>query len=90
MLAEESGLNQIYNVGCGLEYSLNDLIKLLKENIILHRPKFNFEVNYGPERKGDVISSRASIKKIKKNLNYSIQTGLEEGIKNLVNKYINE
>ena len=88
ILTSKEALNQNYNVGCGREYSLNELVLHLKKNISILKPNLNLKVHYGPERKGDVKSSQAAIEKIRKNLKYSVQTKFEDGIKNLVNHSI--
>lgn len=89
MLANNNALNQNYNVGCGGEYTLNELIYHLKKNISILRPDLKLKVEYGPERKGDVKSSKACIEKIKKNLNYFVKVGFEDGIKDLIIHSIN-
>lgn len=72
---DEQALNQIYNVACGEQTSLNEMINLLKEisqkEII---PK------YGPERPGDVKHSKASIEKISKYLHYEPEVKFEKGL----------
>jgi len=71
----EDALNQIYNVACGDQMSLNDMMGLLK-NI----SGKNLEPVYGPERPGDVKHSKADISKIEKLLGYSPQVRFKEGL----------
>jgi UDP-N-acetylglucosamine/UDP-N-acetylgalactosamine 4-epimerase len=75
-------LNTAFNVACGENASLNDLIRLLKENLAKFQPDvMNVEIVYGPERPGDVRHSLASIEKAQRLLNYqplfSFEAGLE-------------
>jgi nucleoside-diphosphate-sugar epimerase len=50
---------QSYNVGSGKSYTINDIAKKFKSDII-----------YLPKRKGEIIKSSANIEKIKKDLNW--------------------
>ncbi|MEK6153521.1 SDR family oxidoreductase [Flavobacteriaceae bacterium 3-367] len=79
-------VNQVYNVAYGERTSLNELAELLKkylsefDSVIADIP-----VTYGPNRKGDVPHSLASIAKAEELLEYhpefDINTGLKEATK---------
>ena len=68
--------HQIMNVACGDQVTLNEMVNLLRQV-----SGNNISANYGPERIGDVLHSKASIEKIKQLLDYephfSFQLGLE-------------
>ena len=69
-----SGLNQVYNVACGAQISLNSLVEEIKNNI-----KKNISVKYYKEREGDVKHSFADITKIKR-IGYSVKTEFIDGL----------
>jgi len=71
----KEALNQIYNVACGDQMSLNDMIGLLRDLSGKH-----LEPVYGPERPGDVKHSKADISKIEELLGYSPQVRFKEGL----------
>lgn len=69
-------LNQIYNVACGDQTTLNDMVANLRE--ITKKEIFP---QYGPERIGDVKHSKADIKKIQQLLSYQPKVDFNEGLK---------
>jgi UDP-N-acetylglucosamine 4-epimerase len=69
-------LNKIYNVACGDQVSLNEMIEMLNE--ISGK---SIKANYGPERPGDVKHSMADISKIESFLGYTPQVKFKEGLK---------
>lgn len=74
-------LNTAFNVACGENASLNDLIRLLKENLSRFQPDvMQVEIIYGPERPGDVRHSLASIEKAQRLLNYQPRYDFEAGL----------
>ncbi|MFA6275980.1 MAG: SDR family oxidoreductase [Pedobacter sp.] len=75
MLVDDLGKHEVFNMACGDQISLNEMVDLLKEISGKH-----IEANYGPERKGDVKHSKASIDKITKTLNYSPKVKFKEGL----------
>lgn len=82
----KEALNQVYNVAYGERTDLNELSHLLKEYLAEFDPEIkNVPIKYGPERKGDVPHSLASVDKAKKLLGYNpqfdIKTGLKEAVK---------
>jgi len=76
----EDSLNQIYNTACSNRISLNEMLRELSR---LTGNKIH--VTYGPERKGDVKHSEASIEKAQRLLGYKpiyeFREGLVETIK---------
>lgn len=82
MLAPNLGKHEVFNVACGDQISLNEMIEMLKE--ISGK---DLMANYGPERKGDVKHSKASIDKIVKILTYHPEVKFTEGLKLVYNYY---
>lgn len=86
----QEALNTVYNVAYGERTSLNELIELLKQYLNPYDSKItNIEVNFGPERLGDVPHSLASIDKARKNLGYSPQYDIKSGLKSAMDWYWN-
>jgi UDP-N-acetylglucosamine 4-epimerase len=75
-------LNQVYNVACGDQVSLNEMINMLQE---ITGKTINAE--YGPERPGDVKHSKADISKIETLLGYTPQVRFKEGLKKVYSWY---
>ena len=81
-------VNTVYNTAYGDRTTLKQLVKLLKENLVQFDHKIaQVEVIHGPNRAGDIPHSLASIEKAKKNLGYSPQYSIEQGIKEAVSWY---
>ncbi|MFA7686582.1 MAG: SDR family oxidoreductase [Moheibacter sp.] len=84
----ESALNQVYNVAYGERTTLNDLVRLLKRELTEFDGKIKeVEVVYGPNRKGDVPHSLASIDKARTLLGYSPEFSMEKGLQEAVKWY---
>jgi UDP-N-acetylglucosamine 4-epimerase len=67
--------NQVFNVGCGGNYTILYLFNLIKHNLDV-----NIEPEYGNDRRGDIPHSLANISKIEEILGYSPRVSFEEGI----------
>jgi len=78
-------LNQVYNVACGDQVTLNQVVQYLQK--ITGK---NIQANHGIERKGDVKNSRAEISKIEKLLGYKKQVDFYEGLNSVYNWYCNQ
>jgi UDP-N-acetylglucosamine/UDP-N-acetylgalactosamine 4-epimerase len=72
----KEAVNQVYNIACGEQTSLNELFTELK-NIA----GSDLAPIYGPERKGDVKHSLADISKAKNLLGYHPTITIKEGLK---------
>lgn len=72
----KEAVNQVYNIACGEQTSLNELFDSLK-NIA----GSDLVPIYGPERKGDVKHSLADISKAWQLLAYKPVTTIKEGLK---------
>jgi nucleoside-diphosphate-sugar epimerase len=73
---------EAFNIGCGTQTSLNQLIEKLK--IILGSP---IKPIYEPARIGDVRHSVADISKASKMLGYSPAVSLETGLQRVLEWY---
>ncbi|MCB0373679.1 MAG: LPS biosynthesis protein WbpP, partial [Muricauda sp.] len=76
------------NVAFGERTDLNELVSLLKEYLGEFDSEIkNIEITYGPNRKGDVPHSLASIEKAKKLLGYDPKYDMRSGLKEAVDWY---
>lgn len=81
-------VNSVYNTAFGERTTLNDLINYLKENLSEYDPGISkIEIKYGPNRKGDIPHSLASIDKAKEFLGYNPQYSLKDGLKQAISWY---
>ncbi len=81
-------LNNVYNTAYGERTTLNELTSLLKEYLSEYDEKIaSVEVKFGPERKGDVPHSLASIDKAKALLQYQPKYDMKLGLKEAVKWY---
>jgi len=81
---KEGSLNQIYNTACSERISLNQMILEMSS---LTGTEVN--VFYGPERKGDVKHSEASIEKARTLLGYSPRYSFKKGLIETIKWYEN-
>ncbi len=80
-----SAVNTVYNTAVGDRTTLNELVHYLKKFLSEKDEAIaNVEIQYGPNRKGDIPHSLASIEKARRLLNYepthNIKTGLQEAV----------
>jgi UDP-N-acetylglucosamine 4-epimerase len=74
-------LNTVYNVACGNQTSLNELVVYLKNCLTSYDPGVaEIEAIYGPNRVGDVLQSLAGIRKAEKRLGYHPQYDVQQGL----------
>ncbi len=69
-------LNQVYNIACGEQTTLNELYEILKAEA-----GSDLQPVHGPERAGDVRHSLADISKAKRLLGYKVNVTVKEGLK---------
>ena len=81
----KEALNQIYNIACGDRTTLNDMVGILED-----ASGKSLDVNYGPERPGDVKHSLADISKAKDLLRYNPEVMFNEGIEKAYQYYLDE
>ncbi len=81
-------INQVYNTAVGERTTLVQLTQLLKKNLSHYDPKISeVAIVHGPDRKGDIPHSLASIDKAKVLLGYEPSHRIEEGIKEALEWY---
>jgi UDP-N-acetylglucosamine 4-epimerase len=78
----ENALNEVYNVACGEQTTLNEMVDLLNQISKLH-----LIPTYQEERKGDVKHSLASIDNVKSNLGYNPEVSFHEGLSRVYRWY---
>ena len=79
----ENALNEVYNVACGEQTTLSEMVNLLNQIANLQ-----LIPTYQDERKGDVKHSLASIDKAVEKLNYMPDKKFNEGLKEVFNWYL--
>ena len=81
-------LNQGYNVAFGERITLNELFHYLRENLSKFDPEIGqLNVQYGPNRAGDIPHSLASIEKAVTLLGYAPEFNVENGLKQVSKWY---
>lgn len=80
MMSENSeAFGTAFNIGCGGQYSLNELVDAINNGL-----GTNIEPVYGELRHGDIPHSNANISKAEKILGYKVLVEFETGIKRLI------
>ncbi len=78
----------IFNVGLGEQTNLKVLFQLIKESVATHHTQaITSELQFGPDRTGDIPHSLADITKTKQHLDFVPSIRIGEGIKATVNWY---
>ncbi len=84
----KEAVNTVYNVAYGERTDLNELVSLLKQYLSTFDPKIStITPEYGPNRKGDVPHSLASVEKAKNLLGYNPKYDIKSGLQEAVNWY---
>jgi UDP-N-acetylglucosamine 4-epimerase len=84
----ENALNQVYNTAVGDRTTIKDMAELLKEYLSAYDSRIaDIEIKHGPNRKGDVPHSLASIEKAQKLMGYQPTHEFNEGLKEAVKWY---
>ncbi|WP_417237053.1 SDR family oxidoreductase [Bizionia paragorgiae] len=84
----KKALNQVYNTAVGDRTTLVQLVNLLKKHLSKHDSKIaEVDIVHGPNRKGDIPHSLASVEKAKKLLNYNPTHTIDNGIEEAVEWY---
>lgn len=78
--------NQVYNTAVGERTNLLQLTEILKKHLTTFDPLISkVEIKFGPNRKGDIPHSLATVEKAKELLKYkpthAIDAGIEEAVK---------
>ncbi len=86
--ANPSAKGQVFNTAVGERADLNQMVALLKKYLSQYDPAIaQVEIKYGPDRKGDIPHSLASIKKAADMLGYQPSHDLNAGLKEAVEWY---
>ena len=81
-------LNQVYNVACGEQTSLNELFAMIRKELTqFDNAIAEIEPDYGPTRAGDIPHSLASIELARSLLGYAPQYAVSDGLKEAINWY---
>lgn len=84
----ESALNQVYNTAVGDRTTLVQLTDLLKKHLSVFDDKIKkVTILHGPNRKGDIPHSLASVEKAESLLNYNPTHTIDAGIQEAVSWY---
>jgi UDP-N-acetylglucosamine 4-epimerase len=78
----QAAINEVYNVACGDQVTLNQMVSFLNEISGL-----KIETQYGPERSGDIKHSKADIGKIQSHLGYQPLVRFYDGLKKVFDWY---
>lgn len=81
-------INKIFNVACGENTTLNQLVEAIIDGLKNKGVEMAININYGPERKGDVKHSLASIEKANSLLGYIPSVKFKEGIELTLNHFL--
>lgn len=84
----KSALNQVYNTAVGDRTTIKQMAQLLKEHLSVYDSSIiDIPIIHGPNRKGDVPHSLASIDKASQLLGYQPTHKFKAGLKEAVNWY---
>jgi UDP-N-acetylglucosamine 4-epimerase len=78
----KESVNQVYNIACGEQTSLNELFEGLRKEAAV-----SLQPIHGPERAGDVKHSLADISKAKALLGYVVKVTISEGLQHTYRWY---
>lgn len=83
-----NAVNKVYNVAFGERTTLNELVDALKKHLAKYDSKISeIEIEYGPERAGDVPHSLASIDRATELLGYEPEYNIDKGLEKAVSWY---
>jgi UDP-N-acetylglucosamine/UDP-N-acetylgalactosamine 4-epimerase len=82
--------NQVYNVAVGQRTTLNQLFKVLRDQLVSHGLSTNTEPVYRAFRSGDVRHSHADITRAQRLLGYEATIAFREGIALAIPWYISQ
>lgn len=86
--SKPEALNTVYNTAFGDRTTLNQLVHYLRDFLSEYDSAIkDIQIQYGPNRPGDIPHSLASIEKAKSLLAYEPKYSMKEGLKEAVNWY---
>jgi len=81
IVRKKEAVNEVYNVAHGERTTLNELFALLREILGRYDKEIlKIEPVFGPDRKGDIFHSQASVEKAEKLLGYSPGFNVKDGL----------
>ncbi len=89
-MAKHDAKNKIYNVACGEQTNLITLFDLIKKSFLEKGSRDQIQYELCEPRKGDIKHSLADISAAKKNLKYSPEFSLEQGLAETISWYLNK
>jgi UDP-glucose 4-epimerase len=84
LLALEKNLNDVFNVGTGIESDVNEIFREINHFIGKNVPE-----KHGPAKEGEQLRSVISFEKTKKDLGWEPKVNLREGLKKTVEYFLN-
>jgi len=85
---QQEALNQVYNVAVGDRTTLNDLFRLLRDNLVPHGVQPLVQPQYRDFRAGDVRHSQADVGKAAALLGYAATHRLADGVAQAMPWYV--
>jgi UDP-glucose 4-epimerase len=82
ILAMENEVQGVFNVGCGVQISLNELAKIVKDIVGI-----DVSVIYQPSRTGDIKKSCADISRAREKVGYAPEYGMREGLERMISQF---
>lgn len=83
------GFSPVYNVGCGVETTLNELYRMIRLGLVGLQPTIaSCQPRYGPFREGDIRRSAADITRIRRQLDYEPTHGTAAGLGQALEWYV--
>lgn len=76
----QAAFGSVFNVACGKKLSVNEVIHGIVTGVQAHGQLPKHELEYGPDRVGDIPHSLAAISHIQKELGYVVSHSFEEGL----------
>ncbi|WP_075352551.1 SDR family oxidoreductase [Algoriphagus marinus] len=84
----QEALNQVYNTAVGDRTNLVQLCELIKKHLSVYDQSISdIEIVHGPNRKGDIPHSLASVEKANKMLGYKATHSIDKGVEEAVDWY---
>lgn len=84
----KAAIGEVFNTAVGERTTLLQITELLKKYLSEYDSKIaEVEIKFGPERKGDIPHSLASVEKAEKLLGYKANVGLVVGLRNISECY---
>ena len=88
-IEDEAATDQVYNVACGQRTTLNELFTVIRDEVVGKRPDLTpLPPLYEDFRPGDVRHSLADVDKISRDLGYSPNRMVADGIGEAIDWYI--